>query len=118
MVKIEELAIAVLAYDTLRARDMIPAFFDPMLSLALVPKPKTENRELLVTSAALLELISLRRGQTPPEWTEEIGSLAQTRYLLKAAESMRRLRSLCENESPEPLRKRGLLAPPNFLEFV
>jgi hypothetical protein len=32
-----------------------------------------------------------------------------------AAETLPRLRRLCEEEGPEPLRRRGLLAPPDFL---
>jgi hypothetical protein len=39
-------------------------------------------------------------------------------FLLEAAARMKRLRALCETQSPEPLRKRGFYAPPNFLEFV
>ena len=31
---------------------------------------------------------------------------------------LRLLRALCETQAPEPLRKRRLSAPPNFLEFA
>ena len=118
MAKIEELAIAVLEYDNLLARTLVQEYYDPRLTLAHISRPDTDNRDILVTSAALLELLSLRRGQNPPAWTADVGPLLQSRYLLKAASSMQRLRRLCETEAPEPLRKRGLFAPPNFLEFV
>ena len=36
-------------------------------------------------------------------------------YLVKAARTMPRLRQLCEQEGPEPLRRRGILAPPELL---
>jgi hypothetical protein len=45
-----------------------------------------------------------------------IFSLKEPVYLVNAAIKMPRLRILCEEQSPEPLRKRGFLAPPNFLE--
>jgi hypothetical protein len=65
-----------------------------------------------------VELFALRLHQPPPQLTIDVGSLPEPIYLLKAAESMKRLRVLCETESPEPLRKLGFYAPPNFLEFV
>jgi hypothetical protein len=34
---------------------------------------------------------------------------------LVEVEALPRLRRLCEQEGPEPLRRRGLLAPPDFL---
>jgi hypothetical protein len=42
------------------------------------------------------------------------------RYLVKAATIPRNTftRALCDTQSPEPLRKRGFLATPNFLEFL
>lgn len=118
MAKIEELAIAVLAYDSLLARALIQGFYDPALNLAHISKPDTADPEILATSAALIELLALRRGQKAPAWTEDVGPLRESRYLLRAAASMRRLRRLCETEAPEPLRKRRLFAPPNFLEFA
>ena len=116
--KIEDLATVVLEYDSLLARVLVQEYYDPKLALAGISKPATEDRDVLVTSAALLEMLSLRRGQNPPAWTSDIGSLLHSRYLLKSAASMQRLRRMCETEAPEPLRKRGLVAPANFLEFV
>ncbi|MEE8583936.1 MAG: hypothetical protein V3T83_03695 [Acidobacteriota bacterium] len=39
-------------------------------------------------------------------------------YLVRAALSMPRLRRLCRQEGPEPLRWRGILAPPEFLTMA
>jgi hypothetical protein len=39
-------------------------------------------------------------------------------FVVKSAETMPRLRHLCETQSPEPLRRRGFLAPPDFLTFA
>ena len=72
----------------------------------------------MAAAASLVELLSLRLHQTPPPWAKDVGALPEPIYLLKAAGSMKRLRILCETEAPEPLRKRGFYAPPNFLEFA
>jgi hypothetical protein len=71
-----------------------------------------------VISAALVELLAERQGQNPPAWTQEIGALSEPFFMLEAASSMKRLRMLCETQSPEPMRKRRLYAPPHFLEFA
>jgi hypothetical protein len=74
--------------------------------------------ERLAAAASLVEPLALRSQQRPPSWTKEVGALPEPIYLLKAAASMKRLRELCETQAPGPLRKRGLYAPPNFLEFA
>jgi hypothetical protein len=82
------------------------------------PKPQTNDSRILAAVASLVELLASRLRQTPPSWTKDVGASPEPIYLLKAAASMKRLRELCETESPEPLRKRGFYAPPNFLEFA
>jgi hypothetical protein len=47
-----------------------------------------------------------------------IGPVPEPVFLLESATRMKRLRILCETEAPEPLRKRGLFAPPDFLTFA
>ena len=65
-----------------------------------------------------VELFADRRNEPPPAWTRDIGPVARPLYLVAAAESMKRLRRLCLAESPEPMRRRRLYAPPNFLEMA
>ncbi len=69
-------------------------------------------------ASSFVELFALRLAQSPPDWTRSVGALSEPIYLVKAAAIMKRLRTLCETEAPEPLRKRGFYAPPNFLEFA
>jgi hypothetical protein len=82
------------------------------------PRPQSDDPRILAASASLVELFAERLHQDPPEWSKEIGSLETPVFLVKAAGEMKRLRTLCETQSPEPLRKRGFYAPPNFLEFA
>jgi hypothetical protein len=74
------------------------------------------------TTAGFISIIGGAFGippkQTPPLWTKEIGALDEPFYLLQSAGMMKRLRLLCETQSPAPMRKRRLFTPPNFLEFA
>ena len=118
MVRIEQLAEAVLKSDGLTVRSLAQDFFRENPRLADIPKPAVDDVRLLAACASLLELFASRLGQDGPTWTENIGPLPEPIFLLKAAATMKRLRTLCEAESPEPLRKRGFYAPPNYLEFA
>ena len=118
MVKIEHLARAALQGDGLLTRSLAQDFCREHPQLATVPQPVGVDMPTLAVSASLLELFALRQQQAVPMWTQQVGSLAAPIFLLKAAQTMKRLRALCEAESPEPLRKRNVYAPPNYLEFV
>lgn len=118
MVQIERLAQAVLNGEGVEARSLTQDFFRASPKLTDIPRPKIDDSRLLAVSASLLELFALRMGQQAPAWTKSIGPLSEPIYLLKSAATMKRLRELCEKESPEPLRKRGFYAPPNYLEFA
>jgi len=80
-----------------------------------VPEPRDLDALGLSVAAALVELMSGRRGVPTPSWTKAVPASPRRTYLVRAAESLPRLRRLCEQEGPEPLRRRGLLAPPDFL---
>ena len=74
--------------------------------------------DIQTTAAAVLELLASRRNQPPPAWTGGVGPLAEPFYLVAAAQQMTHLRQLCETEAPEPLRRRRMFAPANFLAFA
>lgn len=116
MVKIEQLAKAALEQDALLLRSLTQDLLRERPQLKDFPRPEAVDSRTLAAAAALLELFAERLDQEPPAWTREIGALSEPIYLLKAAATMKRLRTLCELQSPEPLRKRGFYAPPNFLE--
>lgn len=118
MVTLEALAEAALQRDSLRLRSLAQDFVRDHPQFMRIPRPQTENVQLLGTAAALLELLAERTGQPAPRWTREVGAVPEPLFLLEAATRMKRLRALCEAEAPEPLRKRGLYAPPDFLSFA
>ena len=118
MDQIEQLAQAALERDHLKLRSLVQDFVREKIDWSSPPHPSTSDPRLLVVSAALVELLALRNDQTPPAWTKAIGSLKEPFFMLESAAGMKRLRILCETQSPEPMRKRLLYAPPHFLEFA
>jgi hypothetical protein len=118
MEMLEQMAIAALKRDSLSLRSLVQDWVRSGASAGSLLRPNTMDAEILIFSAALAELLSMRQGQAAPAWTEEIGALAEPFFLVESAMSMRRLRTLCETQSPEPMRKRRLYAPPHFLEFA
>jgi len=118
MEPIEQLSRAALDRDHLRLRSLVQDMTRAQTKWSALPRPKTNDPRLLAMAASLAELLAMRQKQPPPGWTKEVGPLKDPFFLLQSAEKMKRLRVLCETQSPEPMRKRQLYAPPHFLEFA
>ncbi|MDD2922903.1 MAG: hypothetical protein PHQ36_11525 [Anaerolineales bacterium] len=115
---IEQLAEAAVKQDHLRLRSLTQDLIYSKISINHLPPPQTKDLRLRALSASIAELLALQQGEQPPAWTKDIGALSEPFYLLKSAANMLRLRELCETQSPEPMRKRKLYAPPHFLQFA
>ena len=115
---LEQLAEAALQRDSLRLRSLVQDMTRAKTDWSTRPRPKAKDARLLAIAASLAELMATRQNQTPPAWPKEVGALKEPFYLLRSAETMKRLRVLCETQAPERMRKRHLYAPPNFLEFA
>ena len=118
MVNLEQLAQAALNRDGLRLRSLTQDFLRENPRLSDYEQPATDDARVLSAAAALIELFAVRRHQASPAWTMNIGPLSEPFFLLKSAESLKHLRALCETQAPEPLLRRRLYAPPNFLTFA
>jgi hypothetical protein len=118
MVRIDEIARAALDGDALLLRQLIQDWLRSAPRLCECPAPTSQDSDTRIVAAALLELLAERYGQAPPAWTASVGAFREPFFLLKSANTMRRLRELCESESPWPLRRRNLFAPANFLSFA
>jgi hypothetical protein len=116
VVRIEQLAEAAINHDALLLRSLTQDFLRERPNLKEYSKPTAVNFKTLAAAASLIELLAERSNQEPPSWTKEVGALPQPVHLVKSAATMKNLRALCEQQSPEPLRKHGFYAPPNFLE--
>jgi hypothetical protein len=118
MATLEQLAQAALNRDNLMLRSLVQDWLRDNPRLSEVSRPRTGDSRVLAAAASLIELFAQRARQNPPAWVKEVGPLSEPVFLLESAASMKRLRVLCETQAPEPLRKRRLYAPPNFLEFA
>jgi len=76
------------------------------------------NRKEIAVSAGVVEMLAQRMNQEPPSWVKDVGGSPVIIYLVRSAKRMPRLRTLCELEGPEPLRKRKIFAPPEFLTIA
>ena len=117
MEMIEQMAEAAISYDSLRLRSLVQDWIRSGLPVSDFRQPDQDDTKILAISAALVELLAGMRGEKPPQWTHAIGPLDEPFYLVESSTRMKRLRILCETQSPEPMRRR-LYAPPHFLQFA
>ena len=115
---LEQIAHAALERDHLHLRSLVQDLVRSNVRIRDIPRPIFSDGRLLVISASIVELLAERQKEQPPSWAKEIGPLSEPFFMLESASSMKRLRTLCETQSPEPMRKRCLYAPPHFLEFA
>jgi hypothetical protein len=116
--ELPELVQALLSYDALAARQWVADSLRTNLSWKDVPRPRDLDEVGLGVAAGVAELLSLRAGQQPPAWVAAVAAVPQPIYLVRSVASMPRLKQLCDEESPEPLRRRRIYAPPEFLKVV
>lgn len=112
---IRDLVAALLDRDALRARQWVADAERARFEWSSVTAPRGLDALGIAVAAAVVELMAARHGAEAPSWTRAVPAAPQRTFLVRAAESLPRLRRLCEEEGPEPLRRRGLLAPPDFL---
>ena len=113
--RLEDLARALAGYDALTARQWVADAGRAKLDWPSVPRPTGLEPVALAIAAGVAELLASRAGQVPPAWTKAVPAAPEPVFLVRASASMPRLRQVCEVEGPEPLRRRGLFAPPEFL---
>jgi len=81
-------------------------------------KPLQVDIHAYGTGTGFAELLAERAGQPPPAWTATTGPLPEPFFVVAWADRPGFTRDLCLNESPEPLKRRNLFAPPDFLEMA
>ena len=115
---LRDLVHAILSFNALVARQWVADSLREGLVWASIPVPSDLDPVGLGVAAGVAELLAERAGQAPPSWASAVDVAPTPVYLVKAALTMPRLRLLCEQEGPEPLRRRGILAPPEFLKVA
>jgi hypothetical protein len=113
-----DLVNALLSYDALTARQWLADAERSGFAWSKVSAPAGLDPTASALAAGVTELLASRAGQPAPAWTAKVPAAPQGVFLVRAAETMPRLRALCEREGPEPLRRRRLFAPPEFLTLA
>ena len=65
-----------------------------------------------------VELLARRAGVNPPSWTDGVGAVPDLVVLDPGLDLMPRSYARARSAGPEPLRKRNLLALPDFLHVA
>ncbi len=113
--ELRDLVEALLVQDALAARQWVDDARRSGVSWPAMPRPNGLDASAMAVAAGVAEMLSERASQQPPAWTSDVGAAPAPILLVRAAGILPRLRKLCEDEGPEPLRRRRLLAPPGFL---
>jgi hypothetical protein len=116
--ELHDLVRALLQRDALAARQWVADAGRESIVWSAVPAPAGWTPPELAVAAGVVELLASRAHQPPPSWTAVIDRAPDPVYLVRAAETMPRLRRSCETEGPESLRRRQIYAPPDFLTIA
>jgi len=118
MTSLEQIATQILAKNPLEVRSLVQDYVRRGAPLWSECAPDSNDPEIRAVAAAIAELIASRTAQQAPAWVDQIGRLPAPVYLVEAAAQSPKMRARIERESPEPLRKRNVFAPPGYLEIA
>jgi len=115
---LRELVGALLNGDLLTARQCVTDARRENVVWAYVKQPHGLDEQQLPVAAGIVELLAARAGQPSPEWTMSIGPAHKPLVLDPGLEQMPRSFERAKTFGPEPLRRRNLIALPDFLDVA
>lgn len=115
---IREIVNAIIAGDLIAARQWVSDAKRKQLKWANVPRPTDIAGSEMAIAAGIVELLAGRAGEMAPSWTIAVGAAREPVVLDPGLEEMPRSFARAKTVGPEPLRKRNLLALPDFLDVV
>jgi hypothetical protein len=118
MTPLERISTQILANNPFEVRSLMQDYLRLGAPLWSERAPDSDDPKIRAVTAAIAELIATRTAQQAPAWVNQIGRLPTPVYLVEAAARSPKMRARIEQESPEPLRKRNVFAPPGYLEIV
>jgi len=115
---LHDLVEAIIAGDLLTARQWVADARREQLNWQDLPCPGDLSGREMIVAAGLVELFAGRAGELPPAWTNGVGAEREPVLLDPGLEQMPRSFAYAKSSGPEPLRKRNLLALPDFLDVA
>ena len=116
--ELRDLVHAILAGDLLAARQFVAHARRADLSWETLEQPRGLYDHEMAVAAGVVELLASRSGDTPPSWTRSVGAVRELLILDPGLEQMPRSFERAKTAGPEPLRKRNLIALPDFLDVA
>lgn len=116
--EISDLVLALMRGDLLLARQWVADAQRENMRWDTIPEPTGLNDKETVIAAAMIELLASRAGVPAPGWTGGIGAVDEEIVLDPGLELMPRSFARAKATTPEALRKRNLVALPEFLEVA
>jgi hypothetical protein len=116
--ELSELVRSLLAGDLLTARQLVADAKRHHTDWPRVQRPGDLDDRGLVVAAALAEMLAVRSGMTPPVWTTSVGGLNELLVLDPGLEDMPRSFARAKSTGPAALRRRNLVALPDFLDVA
>ena len=115
---LRDLVHAILIGDLLTARQYVADARREHLLWEQLGQPVELDERAMSVAAGLVELLASRGGGTPPAWTKNVGAVRDLLVLDPGLEMMPRSFAHAKADGPEPLRKRNLIASPDFLDVA
>lgn len=115
---IREIVRALLAGDLLTARQWVGDAQRAHVNWKQMTQPRDLSDREMSVAAAIVELLAARMGAAPPDWTKTIGAVTELLVLDPGLEKMPRSFERAKTAGPEPLRRRNLVALPDFLDVA
>lgn len=113
-----DLVDALTRGDLLAARQWVTDARRGRIEWDKIPAPRGLDEIRSAVAAAMVELLAARAGVVPPEWTGDVVALRETIVLDPGLEQMPRSYAHAKAHGPESLRKRNLVALPDFLDVA
>jgi hypothetical protein len=113
--ELRDLVLAVLGGDLLSARQWVADAQRGGVKWESLQRPQDFTSREMTVAAALAELLAVRAGEKPPPWTDTVDGSAELVVLDPGLDAMPRSFARAKALAPEPLRKRNLVALPEFL---
>jgi len=115
---LSDLVRSILRGDLLTARQWVADAQRAALRWEGVERPGDLDPRELVVAAAIAEMLADRNGRRPPAWASSIGAQPEMLILDPGLDAMPRSFAHAKAAGPEPLRRRNLIALPDFLKVA
>jgi hypothetical protein len=116
--KLEDLVEAIMRGDLLGARQWVSDTRRAGIDWPTVARPEGLSARALAVGAGMAELLAERARTAPPAWVSDVAVQGEPMVLDPGLEKMPRSFAYAKKFGPEPLRKRNLIALPDFLDVA